>query len=187
MTQWVTDEVWEQLDPHAGTLTRNQRKRLGTVAVAAGLVLAAAFAIDRSGIVRAHVEYSADTSFEGAATVNPKIFTRQIAVKNTGWTTVRVLGIGSDGPGLRLLAPAEVDAQSKTTGITQTRLPLALHPGQTVMMAVAYQVTDCNAVPAGSYPVPVRVDAPWETQTIDISLPARWLKDMADQACHPGR
>lgn len=204
--QWVSDEVWSQLDPTAGTLSRGQRRRAVMVAAAVVTVLTAGFAVDRSGVVRAHVDYSADSGNSGEASPTSKFFDRQVPVRNTGWTTVRVTGVGKDGPGLRLVRPGDTAGFPKNWAPLPgaTAVPFDLHPGQTAIVHVTYQVTDCTAVPSGSFPLTLRVDRPWGTQTIDVSLPLEpasgtadglvsdtdmigWQKEMADLACDPRR
>ncbi|MEY9862806.1 hypothetical protein ABH935_008454 [Catenulispora sp. GAS73] len=204
-TRWVSDEVWAELDPTAGTLSRAQRRRALAAALAAVALLIAGYTIDRSGVVRAHIDYYGDSGNIGATTPNPKFFTRQVAVRNTGWTTVHVTGVGQDGPGLRLVRPGGPEGFPKDLELVgSTPAPFDLHPGQIVTVEVAYQVTDCAAVPSGSFPVTLRVDRPWGTQTIDIAMPLTpapgttnglvpatdmvgWQKEMADNACNPRR
>ncbi|GAA1983296.1 hypothetical protein [Catenulispora subtropica] len=199
MEQMVRDEVWEQLDPRAGALGGKQRKRAAAAVWAAAVLLGAGVAVDYSGVVRAHLARSADVGTGGAALTTSKVIAQEVAVENTGWTTVRVVGVGQDGPGLRLLGSADPDV--RTSGVHGAQPPFDLHPGQTKTVAVAYRVTDCEAVPAGAFPVQIRVDRPWGTQTIGISLPqvydgaggtavnppmTEWQKDMADRACGLG-
>ena len=202
-TQWVSDEVWSQLDPRAGSLNRNQRRKAVAAASVVVALLMAGFAVDRSGFVRAQVEYAGSDS--GGASPTTKFLTRQVAVKNTGWTTVRVTGVGENGPGLRLVKPGGREGLPKDLELPgATPPPFDLHPGQTVTVEVAYQITDCAAVPSDSFPIALRVDRPWGTQTVDISLPmasaARntdgvgpdtdmigWQKAVADDVCDPTR
>lgn len=198
MKQWVHDDVWDQLDRHAGALSRGQRNRLLAATLTAAVALGAGFAVDRSGVVRARLALAADAGYEASVSLDPKILTRQIVVRNTGWTTIRVVGVGQDGPGLKLLGPADAGGPTKYSDIQGTQPPFDLHPGETATLVVVYRVTDCAAVPAGPFPVPVRVDRPWGTQTIRVSLPptyegpdgyavdppmTEWQKAMADQAC----
>ncbi|ACU70916.1 hypothetical protein Caci_1996 [Catenulispora acidiphila DSM 44928] len=201
--QWVSDDVWQQLDPHAGALNRSQRRRAVAVAAAVVAVLAAGFATDRSGIVRAQVAFDQDTGLAGSVLVHPRIITHEIPVKNTGWTTVRVTGVGQDGPGLSLVRPGDAEGMTAAEDTSATPPPFDLHPGQTAIMQVAYRITDCAAVPAGPFPIAVRVDRPWGTETISVSVPPQpvvdpaapgftvngpvieWQRAAADQSCHP--
>ncbi|WP_194918960.1 hypothetical protein [Catenulispora rubra] len=202
-TRWVSDEVWAELDPNAGTMSRAQRRRALAVASAAVAVLIAGFTIDRSGVVQAHVDYSADSSDSGAASPKTKFFTRQVAVQNNGWTTIHVTSVGKDGPGLHLVRPNGPEGLPKDLDLQgSTAVPFDLHPGQIAIVEVAYQVTDCAAVSSDPFPVALRVDRPWGTQTVDISLPLMpapgitnglvpasdmigWQKEMADAVCNP--
>jgi hypothetical protein len=164
----------------------------------AAVVVAGGFAIDRSGVVRPNLELAADAGYQATVSSDTKIITRTVTVRNGGWTTVHVTGVGQDGPGLRLLGPADPGGPTKSSHVPGTPPPLDLHPGQIATMAVVYRVTDCAAVPSGPFPVTVRVDEPWGTQTINIFLPpiyvgpsgyavnppmTEWQKAMADQAC----
>ena len=202
-TQWVSDEVWSQLDSSTGRLTKRQRRHALAAVSAAATVLVAGFAVDRSGGVRANIGYSSESNDAGAASPTAKSFTRQFAVKNNGWTTVRVTGVGQNGPGLHLVGPGDKDGLPKDMELPgSTPVPFDLHPGQIAIVAVSYHVTDCAAVPSGSFPVTLRVDRPWGTQTIGISLPMTsapgnahglvsdtemigWQKEMADDVCAP--
>lgn len=206
--QWVGDDVWQQLDPRAGALTRGQRRRAVTATTAAAGILVAGFAIYRSGFVWARAAYDRHTGLASSTSVNPAIIALQVPVKNTGWTTIRVTGIGQDGPGLRLVRPGDTVGMEQVSELQGKPLPFDLHPGQTVILAIGYRVTDCEAVPSGPFPIAVRVDRPWGTQTISIPLPQQtqwpddgastsgptmvvnppgieWQKAAADQACHP--
>ena len=196
MEQLVRDEVWEQLDPRAGALNGKQSRRAAVAASAAAVLLGAGLGIDYSGVVRAHLVRAADVGTAGAALTTPKVIVEEVAVKNTGWSTVRVVGVGQDGPGLRLLGPSDPDV--RFSGVHGIEPPFEVRPGQTETVAVAYRVTDCAAVPTGPFPVQIRVDRFWGTQTIGITPPqvydgpngtavdppmTEWQKDMADRAC----
>jgi hypothetical protein len=195
MQPLVSDEVWNRLDPRAGALSRPLRRRLSAAITTAAVVLGAGLVVDYSGVVRPHLDRSG-VGMSGVAMLNPKVIAQEFGVRNNGWTTVRVVGIGQSGPGLRLLAPTDPDLRG--SGISGKQPPFDLHPGQTVEIAVAYLVTDCAAVTADPFPVAVRVDRPWGTQTIHIPLSqsydgpngvasnptmTEWQKDMADRSC----
>lgn len=206
--QWVGDDVWQQLDPRAGALTRGQRRRAVTATTAAAVILTAGYANDHSGLMWARAVYDHHSALESSISVKSHIIAQEIPVENTGWTTIRVTGIGQDGPGLRLVRPGDAVGTAQVSELRGERLPFDLHPGQTVILAIGYRVTDCDAVPSGPFPIAVRVDRPWGTQTISIPLPQQtqrpddgastsgptmvvnpsgieWQKAAADQACHP--
>jgi hypothetical protein len=196
--EWVSDAVWEQLDPRAGALSRTQWKTIVAGCAATVLLGAAAYSLDRSRVVDAQIRRT-DAGWSGATSVNPKIIVRQFTVKNTGWTTARIVGFGKDGPGLKLLGPGDVGGPTKYSDIPSPRLPFDLGPGQSTPLVIYYAITDCGAVPSDSFPIPIRVDRPWGTQTIDIHLQPSyvtqgegfqidppeigWQKAMADSAC----
>ncbi|NUR60494.1 MAG: hypothetical protein HOV87_17805 [Catenulispora sp.] len=196
MEQLVRDEVWAQLDPRAGALGGKQRKRAAIAVSAVAVVLGVSLVVNYSGVVLAQLARSDDTGTAGAALTNPKIIMQEVAVQNTGWSTVRVVRVGQDGPGLRLLSPS--DPELRSAGVHGTEPPFDLRPGQTKKVAVAYRVTDCAAVTTGPFPIQVRVERFWGTQTIGISLPqvydgpnamavdppmTEWQKGMADRSC----
>jgi len=199
--QWVGDDVWQELDPQAGALTRGQRRRAVAASATAAVILVAGFAIDRSGFVWARAAYDPDSALESTVAVNPAIIAQEVPVTNTGWSTIHVTGIGQDGPGLRLVRPGDTVGMKQVSELRGTPLPFDLHPGQTVILAIGYRITDCDAVPAGPFPIAVRIDRPWGTQTIDLAVPQQsptasmakisgldsveWQKAAADQACHP--
>ena len=150
--QWVSDDVWRQLDPRAGALAQRQLRRIVAASAAAAVILVAGFAIDRSGFVRARIAYDDKAGLAGFTTVKPPLFGQEIPVKNTGWTTIRVTGIGQDGPGLRLVRPGDTAGMKQLSELRGTPLPFDLHPGQTVILAIGYWVTDCDAVSVGAVP-----------------------------------
>ncbi|NUP46599.1 MAG: hypothetical protein HOW97_04705 [Catenulispora sp.] len=197
MTEWVSDDVWRRLDPRAGALNRTQRRRLTWSAAAGAVVIAAAVLLDLSGLIHPRITMPADRADGGAAYKDTQIIARQIVVHNDGWTTVHVTGIGQDGPGLRLLGPADPGGPNKNSEIAGAQPPFDLHPDQTVTMVVIYKITDCAAVSSSPFAVPVRVDSLWGTQTVSIALPPvyrgrsftsiEWQRDMANDVCgiHP--
>ena len=207
--QWVSDNARRQLDQRAGALTRRQRRRVVAASAAVVAIVLAGFAIDRSGSIWARASCHDHTGLAGSASVKPPLFAQEIPVKNTGWTTIRVTGIGQDGPGLEP-GPARGHG-GDGTGLAELQgasLPFDLHPGQTVILAIGYRVTDCDAVLSSPFPIAVRIERPWGTQTIGIAMPQQedrssigastsrptieinppgveWQKAAADQACHP--
>jgi hypothetical protein len=114
-------------------------------------------------------------------------------VVNDGWVSITVLGIGRDMPGMRLIG-------------VEGQFPSTLAPGQSASFAVNYRITDCEAVSADEWPVPVRVRRWWGEQTDYVDLPpqamdvpdtvyylgdggheAQWQYNLASIACaHPG-
>jgi hypothetical protein len=87
-------------------------------------------------------------------------------VVNPGWYALEITNVGRAGPGLELLAYPAGDgtmASARTSG--------RLEPGRRMALGMAYRVTDCNAVPAEPWPVPIIVARPWGEQTIWFELP----------------
>ncbi|MEY9907925.1 hypothetical protein ABIA35_004157 [Catenulispora sp. MAP12-49] len=97
-----------------------------------------------------------------------KEFTTGVLIKNDGWSALRIVGVGRDEPGLRLLA-------SDDSGITHpfskpsASVPFTLQPGETVAVTIAYQVTDCAAVGVGKLPIPIRIERTWGTETASVT------------------
>ena len=91
----------------------------------------------------------------------------EVPVVNRGRRPIDVLGVGRSGPGLQL------DAVRGT-------LPSTLHPGESLTVTLVYRVTDCTAVPADPWPVPVRVKRPWGRYTAYLELPAGTSPDAPD-------
>ena len=92
----------------------------------------------------------------------------EFEVVNDGITAVEIVDVGRSGPGLDLVDhPIGVDGSP--SGVAQ--LPVRVAAGDHVWLGVAYEVTDCDAVPSEPWPVPVTVSRPWGTHTTWLSLP----------------
>lgn len=167
----VSDDVWRQLDPYAGALNRRQRRRAVAAAWLATIVMMAGYAIYVSGSVWARVGYSRDFGAESTLSTDFKVFTLKVPVKNTGWTTIRITGIGQDRPGLQPIGPGDAEGTKQLSEMGGQAMPFELRPGQTAIVAAAYRVTDCEALSTGPLPLTVHIDRPWGTETISVSLP----------------
>lgn len=197
--QWVSDEVWETLDPKAGAIRGAELKRLAVGAVLLVVASAAAATLWVSGLAYPRLTWSYAVGYGGAA--GYRTFSTDVDIVNDGWTDVRITGVGQDGPGLRLIGVSDRPHISTDAG---RKPPFTLHPGQTAAVSLTYQVTDCAAATsAGSFNVAVRVERPWGTQTVGIAVPetpassadglpagteVRWQRELAGQACrvdHP--
>ena len=75
-------------------------------------------------------------------------FMETVEVRNSGWTSMTVDGIGRSGSGLRLTS---VDAT----------FPVELPPSTGRVFSLSYDVTDCAAVPQGEWGIPVRIQRAW--------------------------
>jgi hypothetical protein len=174
----LTDEVWARLDPHAGRLSRRQAWRLWLAVLACVVLLGAAVDGWRSGLVRPRFE--PPSSQPSSADFNPQAreFTLHLPLMNRGVLTETILVVGRSGPGLVLQAPTDT-------------FPLRLAPNTGRDVSLRYRVTDCDAVPAGDWPIPVRVSRPWGSVTTGLLGPsfggqAPWQRKLADGACGRG-
>lgn len=172
MTTWLSDEVWRQLDRNKGRLSRRGTMRAWLAILAAGAVFAAGLAVWRSGVIAPRLEWprNAGIGFEAGQ----RHIRYQLTIVNQGWTTETITGYGRSGPGLHLLAvhaPPDV------------RLAL----GDTVDIAIEYEVTDCAAVPADPWPVPVRVHRVWGEVTAWVQPPTQPSEDAPSSYSYSGR
>lgn len=194
MERLVSDGVWRQLDPYAGQLAGRTVRRLRLTAAAVVALAVAVGALWWSGLVLPRLAWPAGSGGYGWST-GPDVVRHDVMIRNEGWTPVEVLGLGRGGAGLRLV---------EVRGV----FPTTLRPGQTMEAAVVYRVTDCAAVTADPWPVPVRVRRPWGIYTAYVSLPTQtspaapeglrsytgrdpyaveWQRALADASCaYPG-
>lgn len=176
MPDLVSDETWRQLDPRAGRLSPRDRRRVRVALVAAALLIAAAVALGASGLVVPRV---ADPSHGGGSYTygyysDDWIVYHTFEIRNTGAVPYEVTGVGRPGPGLELVDfPVEVGRQP-TGEVNDLR---RLEPGERMSLGVAYQVTDCAAVPDAPWPVPVNIARPWGTHTAWVELPTQSGED----------
>jgi hypothetical protein len=151
MADLLTDEVWRSLDPHRGRLPRRQTRQLLLAAALAGLLAVAGLAIWRSGLVMPGLDQTADNTSWSAGGGR---FVLHLPVRNEGWTTLTVTGVGRGGPGLQL---------TDVVGV-----PATVAPHRMTTVYLFYRVTDCAAVQRGAWPVPVRIQRPWGTLTLAV-------------------
>jgi hypothetical protein len=144
----LPDEVWAQLDPSAGHLAPETKRRVRIGALVTFGALVAVLMLWRSGAVVPAVGLNGG----GGAMSGPGVLSVSFDVQNRGLASVRVVGVGRSGPGLRL---THVDGQ----------LPVELHSGDAAGYTLYYDVTDCAATPSGHWGVPVRIDRPWGVVT----------------------
>jgi hypothetical protein len=190
VSQLVSDLVWQQLDPLAGALPRRTVRRLRWGVLAAVLLAIVLGLVWRSGIVVPRVAWSELASY--AYETHPGLVKHEVVLTNRGWTTVTVTGAGRSGPGLEL------------TGVSGP-LPATLRPGGELRLFLTYRVTDCAAVSADPWPVPVQVSTWWGTYTAYVDLPTgtarnapearsysgrdpyavEWQRNLADLSCNP--
>ena len=186
----LSDEVWRQLDPDSGRLPRRTVLRLrwslaGAVALAvlAGLVW-------QSGLTVPRLSWTPNGGYGWDASTQDRMITFEVLISNQGWSTVEVLDLGRSGPGFALRS-------------VRAQLPTTLRPGEDMVASLVYQVTDCAAVPADEWPVPVTVRRTWGTATGHVQPPSQpiqvgqraypgrdpftvqWQRGVADMVCYP--
>ena len=104
-----------------------------------------------------------------------------------------MVAIGRSGPGFELRT-------------VRAALPTTLRPGDDMDVVLVYRVTDCGAVPADAWPVPVTVRRAWGTATGYVQPPTgtspsapdgmreyqgrdpyavEWQRLVADYSCNP--
>ena len=174
----LTDEVWARLDPHAGRLSWRQTRRLWQAVFACVVLLGAGLLGWRAGLIAPRFEPPDAQNWSAEFDAQAGEFTMHLPLMNQGALTETVLAVGRPGPGLTLLPPAD-----------SFPLTLAHNTGQDV--SLRYRVTDCAAVPAGEWPIPVRVSRPWGSVTVDLRGPSiggntPWQRKLADGACGRG-
>ncbi|MGV9771097.1 hypothetical protein [Streptosporangium sp. NPDC003464] len=108
-------------------------------------------------------------------------FTMDVRVHSQNEVPVTITGIGRSGAGLKLLSPEKRD-------------PYVLEPGQSVRFSLKYEITSCNAVQQGDWPIPIRVRTDDGESIAYASLllskiapkyrvNAPWQAALAEQAC----
>jgi hypothetical protein len=187
----ISDDVWRQLDPEAGRLPRRTVLRLRwslggafVLAVLAGLVWQSGLTVPRLGWT--------DNSGYGWS-IEGRHVEYEMRISNDGWTPVTVTTLGRSGPGLALRS-------------VRAQLPTTLRPDESMDATLVYDVTDCAAVPADAWPVPVTVSRVWGTATGYVHPPTvtsptaptgmreyqgrdpyalEWQRGLAEYACNP--
>jgi hypothetical protein len=163
----LSDETWQALDPLAGRLSRRDRRRAVVAGVAVVALLVAAYAVASSGLLVAHLAHGHASGYGDGRDIG--VIHYDFEVVNEGRFPIEIVDVGRSGPGLEQVPfPSEIRGHP-TEAVGAARLG----PGQKVFLGVAYQVTDCHAVPDEPWPVPVRIDRWWGTQTVWIELPTQ--------------
>lgn len=208
MANLLSDQTWQRLDPEAGQLTPRQRRLAGLTMVAGVLLVALAVAVGASGLITPRVAGS--WSAGGGAYsygYHDETWTMHhtFEIRNAGAVSFKITGVGRSGPGLVPVDfPVEVAQQLEGEVNELGRLA----PGERTILGVAYQVTDCAAVPDEPWPVPVHIARPWGTHSAWVELPPQshedfglppayesgaavasafdieWQRNMADAVCY---
>lgn len=203
MPQYVSDEAWRRLDPYAGRLSHRDMARAAAAAAAVVLLLVGGYAVAVSGALVPRLAHDGSGGY-GFDPDEPALIHYEFEVVNEGRFLLDIVGVGRAGPGLEPVAYPSALAGAPTDAVSAGRL----EPGGKLLLGVAYRVTDCDAVPDGPWPVPVRVARPWGAQTVWIGLPTQsgrdfdlppdriqegsqswdeqveWQRNLADAACY---
>jgi hypothetical protein len=156
-----------RLDPHAGRLSRRDLRRAVIAAVAVVALLVASYLAATSGLLVAHLAHGHAGGYGDGRDIG--VIHYDFEVVNDGQFAIEILDVGRSGPGLEQVPfPSEIGGH-----YTEVVSTARLRPGEKVFLGVAYRVTDCDAVPDEPWPVPVRVDRWWGTQTVWIVLPTQ--------------
>jgi hypothetical protein len=158
----LTDETWRALDPYAGRLsTREARGLLMIVLAMVGLVLAG-YAVNLSGVVAPRlITFWPETAWgePGSDRADPSAW--EIHYKTTllssSWYPVRVQDVQNATPGLELVEISGLPGE-----------PLGYREQREVHLV--FRVTDCEAMPAGRWPVELRVTRAWGQQAVTLHL-----------------
>jgi hypothetical protein len=172
----VSDEVWRQLNPRAGRLSRREAVRAWIVIVMAFVVVTACIAVGRSGLVTPQLSWG----LWGVKSAEPPTdtITLDVEITNMGLAPVTITRVGRSGPGLALIA-------------TQGHLPARLAATKSARISLVFRITDCEQRPTGSWPVTVEVHQAWRNQTAaphpfgDDDFP--WQRTVMDPWCHSAR
>ncbi|WP_433419539.1 hypothetical protein ACQP1V_05700 [Microtetraspora malaysiensis] len=135
------------------------RVRWTILLVIVALVSAAAAASWYSGMVRARLQTVMLEGRSGSGDSDTRVMTIRFGIRNEAWTPVTIVGAGRSSSFMRLLR------------VEGTHTPITLGPGDTTDFEFVYKVTDCSAVSAQKWPIPVRVERPWGMQTVYVEPP----------------
>jgi hypothetical protein len=172
----VSDEVWRQLHPDAGRLSRRETARAWIVIVAALAVVIAGTAVGKSGLITPQLGWS----LWGVKPAEPPTdtVTLDVEITNTGLAPVTITRVGHSGPGLTLIA-------------TEGQLPVRLPATKGARLSLVFRITDCDERPTGSWPVTVEVHQAWRSRTAeprsfaDDDFP--WQRVVMGPWCHSAR
>jgi hypothetical protein len=173
----VSDEVWHQLHPGAGRLSRRAAVRAWTAVVLAFVLVITGEALWLSGAVVPQVSWSL-WSVKVTDPVSDVVGV-DVEITNEGWASLTIAGVGRSGPGLDLVR-------------TDGRFPVRVRPAHGVRVVLYYRVTDCGRAPVDTSPVAVRVRRSRGVQVVNprAFIPPEefpWDRRVTGPWCHPPR
>lgn len=185
----IDDDLWRAQDPSAARLRPRHRRWLWCAVLGALLLAVAPPMLARAGAFRPQLR-SAEVGWDGdfvepdgrrepALTGNSPSsdVTGTVGITNTGWVTLRILGVSVAGPGFRLdhaaARPVESDGDDSSApgwpGGTGSLAVLA--PGRTALVTLSFHITDCHAVAPAPRDMTVRVESWRGVQAVTVALP----------------
>lgn len=177
---YVSDETWAAIAPaaeRAGRLPPAKRAMLVSAALAtACLVLGGTWLWDRGLILPLLTDPDGDgfAKHYGWRIFPAKVrFAYNLQVTNYGAHEVVILGAGRSGRGLTLTAAQANPTFMNYKGLLvdhppTTGFPATVAPGSAAELRLFYAVTDCAAVTANPWTVPVKVRQWWGETAIDV-------------------
>jgi hypothetical protein len=162
--QVVSDEVWAQLDPNAGRLTRRTVAKMVATLVATILVGIAGLAVYRGGYLTPRLRADGATvSFERPVAVSsehPILLAVNFELTDHGNTGVTVRSLGGD------VGPWKF--------VSTWNLPSHLAPAEAVIVKVTYRLDSCDGLPTSedlpSFQIPMVVQHWWGSQHLRLPV-----------------
>jgi hypothetical protein len=167
----VSDEVWLQLDPGAGRLSRRTTRRLWAAFLAALLLYVLGVAVWYSGLLVPQLRWKVNGFQVSEVQPVPRLTAN---VSNAGLFPVTVVGAGRAAPGFELIG-------------VEGALPATLRPGDTVTVTLVYRIRDCAAIAPAGWSQTAVVARPWGLQSVPIRADqpwAIWQERLGEFSCH---
>ena len=121
----------------------------------------------------------------------------QVTITNDAYAPAELIGVTESPPGLDFVAASVTagDPPPVTTDLAggEPTAPVTLGHGETAMVTVVWQVTDCRRLPVDDRDLVVWLRTPLGlTRTVDATIPddlgapASWAAEVAEHACAAG-
>jgi hypothetical protein len=169
----VSDEVWRQLDPGAGRLSRRTTRRLWLTFLVGLALYVSGAAAWYSGLVMPQLRWDSNgTSWQVWEDQNLARLT--INVRNDGLFPATLVSAGQSAPGFELIG-------------VEGALPVTLRPGDVIAVTLAYRAIDCAVIPPDDWHQAAVVTRPWGNQTVPIRADRPWViwhELLGEFTCH---